>query len=115
MSSFLLGETKAELGGSEFQYVLHGVTEGRPPQIDLACREAQLQDAVLEALFKHGLVRSAHDLSEGGLAVALAESCISGNLGAEVNVEIGAASLISRCSVKANRVSCCRLQPEQSR
>ena len=39
MSSFLLGETKAELGGSEFQYVIHGVTEGRPPQIDLGSRE----------------------------------------------------------------------------
>ncbi|OAS13388.1 phosphoribosylformylglycinamidine synthase subunit PurL [Paenibacillus oryzisoli] len=80
----LLGETKAELGGSEFQYVIHGVTEGRPPELDLAT-EKRLQNAVLKAI-QEGLVASAHDLSEGGLAVALAESCISGNIGAEVNV-----------------------------
>jgi phosphoribosylformylglycinamidine synthase len=76
----LLGETKAELGGSEFQYVIHGVTEGRPPMIDLDA-EKRLQDAVLKAI-RSGLVRSAHDLSEGGLALALAEACISGGLGA---------------------------------
>ncbi len=79
----LLGETKAELGGSEFQYVLHGVTEGRPPQIDLDV-EQTLLNAVLRAI-QSGLVASAHDLSEGGLAVALAESCISGKIGAKVN------------------------------
>ncbi|GFR38549.1 phosphoribosylformylglycinamidine synthase subunit PurL [Insulibacter thermoxylanivorax] len=82
---FLLGETKAELGGSEFQYVIHGVTEGRPPQIDLAA-EKRLQEAVLRAI-QSGLVASAHDLSEGGLAVALAESCISGGIGAAVEIE----------------------------
>ncbi len=78
----LLGETKAELGGSEFQYVIHGVTEGRPPQLDLAV-EKRLQETVLKAI-QEGLVASAHDLSEGGLAVALAESCISGRVGAKV-------------------------------
>lgn len=81
---FLLGETKAELGGSEFQKVLHGVTEGRPPQIDLDT-EKKLLDSVLGAIQK-GLVASAHDLSEGGIAAALAESCISGRLGASVNI-----------------------------
>ncbi|MFC0213393.1 phosphoribosylformylglycinamidine synthase subunit PurL [Paenibacillus chartarius] len=81
----LLGETKAELGGSEFQYVVHGVTEGRPPVLDLAV-ERKLQQAVLEAI-RGGLVASAHDLSEGGLAVALAESCISGGIGATVAVD----------------------------
>jgi phosphoribosylformylglycinamidine synthase II len=81
----LLGETKAELGGSEFQYVIHGVTEGRPPQIDLAV-EKSLQDAVLAAI-RQGLVASAHDLAEGGLAVALAESCIGGKIGAKVALD----------------------------
>lgn len=81
----LLGETRVELGGSEFQYVLHGVTEGRPPVLDLAV-EKRLQRALLSAI-QSGLVASAHDLSEGGLAVALAESCISGGLGAQVNVQ----------------------------
>ncbi len=81
---FLLGETKAELGGSEFQAVVHGVVEGRPPQLDLEV-EKKLLGAVLEAI-QGGLVRSAHDLSEGGLAVALAESCISGGIGAKVDI-----------------------------
>lgn len=81
---FLLGETKAELGGSELQAIVHGVVEGRPPQLDLDV-EKKLLGAVLEAI-QSGLVRSAHDLSEGGLAVALAESCISGGIGAKVDV-----------------------------
>jgi phosphoribosylformylglycinamidine synthase len=76
---FLLGETKAEIGGSEFQYAVHGVTEGRPPAIDLAA-EKKLLDAVLGAI-RQGLVASAHDLSEGGLAAALAESCFERGLG----------------------------------
>jgi phosphoribosylformylglycinamidine synthase subunit PurL len=80
----LLGETKAEMGGSELQYVLQGKTEGRPPQIDLAV-EKRTQNAVLEAI-RAGLVASAHDLSEGGLAVAVAESCFGTGLGASVNV-----------------------------
>lgn len=84
---FLLGETKAELGGSEFQYIVHGKTEGRPPALDLVV-EKQLLDGVLGAI-QAGLVQSAHDLSEGGLAVALAESCISGKLGAEIELTSG--------------------------
>jgi phosphoribosylformylglycinamidine synthase len=78
----LVGETKAELGGSELQYVLQGAAAGRPPEINLAT-EKKVLDAVLGAIQK-GLVASAHDLSEGGIAVAVAESCISGRLGAEV-------------------------------
>lgn len=90
-SILLLGVTKAELGGSEFQYAVHGVTEGRPPALDLAT-EKKLLNAVLTSI-RGGLVRSAHDLSEGGLAVALAESCISGGIGA--NVELSANALRS--------------------
>lgn len=78
----LLGETKAEIGGSEFQYVVHGITEGRPPTIDLDV-ELRLQRALLIAI-QEGFIASAHDLSEGGLAVALAESCILGRIGAEI-------------------------------
>ncbi|AIQ27415.1 MULTISPECIES: phosphoribosylformylglycinamidine synthase subunit PurL [unclassified Paenibacillus] len=86
-SILLLGVTKAELGGSEFQYAVHGVTEGRPPELDLAT-ERKLLDAVLAAI-RSGLVRSAHDLSEGGLAGALAESCISGKTGANIELSAG--------------------------
>ncbi|WP_405106877.1 phosphoribosylformylglycinamidine synthase subunit PurL [Paenibacillus sp. FSL K6-1217] len=83
----LLGITKAELGGSEFQYAVHGLTEGRPPELDLAT-ERKLLDAVLAAI-RSGKVRSAHDLSEGGLAGALAESCISGSIGANIELSAG--------------------------
>ena len=80
----LLGDTHAELGGSEFQTVLHGVAEGRPPALDLQV-EKKLLASVLGGI-QSGLVQSAHDLSEGGFAVAIAESCISGGLGAQVNI-----------------------------
>jgi phosphoribosylformylglycinamidine synthase subunit PurL len=99
---FLLGETRAELGGSEFQYVVHGVTEGRPPVIDLAV-EKKLQDGLLAAI-QAGLVASAHDLAEGGLAVALAESCISGRLGADVNFASELRSDIALFSESQSRV-----------
>jgi phosphoribosylformylglycinamidine synthase len=98
----LLGETKAELGGSEFQKVVHGVTEGRPPQIDLDT-EKKLLDTVLGAIQK-GLVASAHDLSEGGLAAALAESCISGRIGAKVSVKTELRSDIELFSESQSRI-----------
>lgn len=98
----LLGETKAELGGSEFQYVVHGVTEGRPPQLDLQT-EKTLHKTVLGAIQK-GLVASAHDLSEGGLALALAESCISGGIGAEVNFATELRSDIALFSESQSRI-----------
>ncbi|MFC7677488.1 phosphoribosylformylglycinamidine synthase subunit PurL [Paenibacillus sp. GCM10028914] len=81
---YLLGETFAELGGSEFQAILHGVSEGRPPELNLDT-EKKLLNGVLTSI-QSGFVSSAHDVSEGGLAAALAESCISGGVGASVNL-----------------------------
>ncbi|MTI80153.1 MAG: phosphoribosylformylglycinamidine synthase subunit PurL [Firmicutes bacterium] len=79
----MVGETKVELGGSEYLSVVHGMeAKGTPPELDLEL-EQQVQQSVLEAIQK-GLVKSAHDCSEGGLAVALAECCISGGIGAEI-------------------------------
>jgi phosphoribosylformylglycinamidine synthase len=72
----LLGETREEIGGSEYLRLVHGLKKGLPPRVDLT-REKAVQDFCLWAIGE-GLVRSAHDCSEGGLAVALAESCISG-------------------------------------
>lgn len=98
----LLGETNAELGGSEFQYVIHGCTEGRPPAIDLEV-EKRLQQTVLQAI-RDGRVRSAHDLSDGGLAVALAESCITGQLGAEIDLNTDLRADIALFSESQSRV-----------
>ncbi|MBU4346881.1 MAG: phosphoribosylformylglycinamidine synthase subunit PurL [Candidatus Omnitrophica bacterium] len=71
----LLGLSKEELGGSEYLKVVHGSIKGDAPELDLHLEEA-VQRTALEAI-KKGLVSSAHDCSEGGLAVALAECCIS--------------------------------------
>jgi phosphoribosylformylglycinamidine synthase len=72
----LLGENRDELGGSEYLRAIHGLEKGRPPGIDLE-REKAVQEVSIEAIAR-GLVRSAHDISEGGLAVCAAESCILG-------------------------------------
>ncbi len=81
----LLGESLPELGGSEYLKVEHGVVAGRPPAIDLDL-EMRVQVAVREAICG-GIVRSAHDCSEGGIAIAIAECCIAGGLGADVHLE----------------------------
>jgi phosphoribosylformylglycinamidine synthase subunit PurL len=82
----LVGEIGDELGGSRFLKVCHGEKVGPPPQVDLA-HEIAVQNAVRD-LIRDGLVKSAHDCSEGGLAVALAESCFNpdGVLGANVDL-----------------------------
>jgi phosphoribosylformylglycinamidine synthase II len=71
----LLGDPTDELGGSEYLSWVHGVVAGAPPHCDLK-KERALIDALLAAI-DAGTVRSAHDCSEGGLAVALAECCMA--------------------------------------
>ncbi len=73
----LVGEIGDELGGSQYLKTVHGRKEGRPPRLDYA-RELAVQAAV-RRLIREELTRSAHDCSEGGLAVALAECCLSGS------------------------------------
>jgi phosphoribosylformylglycinamidine synthase II len=83
----LLGEPTSELGGSEYMHVIHDRVAGAPPHCDLA-KERALIEALLEAIGA-GEVRSAHDCSEGGLAVALAECAIMNRarpIGAEVDL-----------------------------
>ena len=71
----LLGETKEELGGTEYLKSVHRQVAGDAPQLDLVL-EKRLQETVLEAI-KGGFIKSAHDCAEGGLAVALAECCFA--------------------------------------
>ena len=82
-----------DLGGSRFLKVCHGRKEGLPPRLDLA-REISVQNCVRD-LIQSGLVQSAHDCSEGGLTVALAESCFNpeGLFGAEISMDTGSSSI----------------------
>jgi len=72
----LLGTSREELGGSEYLKVFHGLIRGTPPWIDLKLERA-VQQCCRKAI-ERGVVRSAHDVSEGGLAVALTECCVAG-------------------------------------
>lgn len=83
---YVIGETKEEFGGSELQKLLNGKIFGKAPSIDLTI-EAKRQEQILSAI-QAGLVSSAHDISEGGLAVAIAESTFGPTVvGADINVE----------------------------
>ncbi|MBI4259490.1 MAG: phosphoribosylformylglycinamidine synthase II, partial [Actinobacteria bacterium] len=81
---YLLGETHPELGGSEFAEVVLGKVSGRPPSLNFE-HESRLH-RLLHGLSRQDLVASAHDCSDGGLAVALAESAIAGDTGFAVTV-----------------------------
>jgi phosphoribosylformylglycinamidine synthase len=78
----LLGTTRAEFGGSAWAEVAHGHLGGRPPAVDLDA-ERRLAALVIAAA-SAGLLASAHDLSDGGLAIALAEACLHGGRGCAV-------------------------------
>lgn len=80
----LLGENKEEIGGSEYLKRIHGLKTGDAPVLDLNL-EKKVQNVCLE-LIQEGLIKSAHDCSEGGLSISIAESCIMGNLGARINI-----------------------------
>jgi phosphoribosylformylglycinamidine synthase II len=83
-SVLLLGETREELGGSLWAHVTHGQVGGRPPVADLAAEQRLAE--VLATAAAAGWLTAAHDLSDGGLAVALAESCLAGGTGCTVSL-----------------------------
>ncbi|SMO45643.1 phosphoribosylformylglycinamidine synthase subunit PurL [Gracilimonas mengyeensis] len=80
-----IGAERKGLGGSEYLKVLHGLTSGDAPEIDLDF-EVKLQEALLTAI-KLGLITAAHDISDGGLATTLAEMAIFGKKGAKISVD----------------------------
>ncbi len=88
-----VGAADARLGlaASSYLEVIHGTLTGRPPEVDLGL-EARVQ-AFLRGAINAGLVASAHDLSDGGLAVAAAECCIAAGLGARLELPAGSARL----------------------
>lgn len=78
------GDATVTLGGSEYLATIHQTIAGQPPQVDLAL-EKQVQ-AVCRSGIRQGWIHSAHDCAEGGIAIALAEACISGQRGAEIEL-----------------------------
>jgi phosphoribosylformylglycinamidine synthase II len=86
---YLLGlplASKISLGASEYLATIHNTVAGKPPLVDFDL-ERRVQKVCREGI-RNGWIRSAHDSAEGGVAIALAECCIAGNLGAEINLEI---------------------------
>jgi len=91
-SIVLLGETRAEFGGSLWAWLRHRHLGGRPPAVDLEAERALAR--LLATAAERGLIRTAHDVSDGGLAVALAECCLSGGTGCVVQPPADPASFL---------------------
>jgi phosphoribosylformylglycinamidine synthase subunit PurL len=101
----LLGETFGELGGSEYLRTIHGVVQGQPPRLDLGGERALI--TLLTRAAAAGWLQSAHDCSDGGLAVTLAECAFDTNgIGLEVDVPLpsGLSATDSLFSESASRV-----------
>ncbi|MCU0343365.1 MAG: phosphoribosylformylglycinamidine synthase subunit PurL [Ignavibacterium sp.] len=102
---YLLGEDKEELGGSEYAKVIHNKVAGESPQINLD-EEKKLQETLLN-LIRKGLIKSAHDVSEGGIVSALAECCIINQekqIGCEVKVPVKSRKDFSLFSESQSRI-----------
>ena len=90
------------IGGSEYLKTIHGIVAGRPPMLDMT-REKHVHDAVLKGIDK-GVIKSAHDCADGGLAIALAESCMQGNIGADVKLSANCAPAASLFAETQSRI-----------
>lgn len=102
---YLLGKDYEEIGGSEYLKVIHNLVTGDSPKLDLPT-EKKLHDSLLK-LIKSGIVKSAHDVSEGGIISSLAECCLinkNKQVGCEVNVEIKTSEEFSLFSESQSRV-----------
>jgi phosphoribosylformylglycinamidine synthase len=97
---YLLGTTRDEFGGSEW-HAIHGFLGGRPPAVDLV-RE-QLLAGVLADAGRRDVLDSAHDLSEGGLAQALVESCVHGDVGVRITLPEGTDPFVALFSESTGR------------
>ncbi|MBH8555441.1 phosphoribosylformylglycinamidine synthase subunit PurL [Nostocaceae cyanobacterium CENA357] len=91
---YLLGlplTSKISLGASEYLATIHGTVAGKPPRVDFDL-ERRVQKVCREGI-RGGWIHSAHDCTEGGVVITLAECCLASNLGAKINVEIAESQL----------------------
>ncbi len=87
----LIGDLRVGLGASSYLECIHNSLTGRPPEIDLE-KEKSIQSFLRQAI-NNGLIRSAHDVSDGGIAITIAECCISSDLGAHWEIPSSKARL----------------------
>ncbi len=102
---YVLGEDYEEIGGSEYLSVCHNLVKGDAPNIDLQT-EMDLQKLLLN-LIESGLIKSAHDISEGGIITALAESCVINRetpIGAKVSLPVKSRNDFTYFSESQSRV-----------
>ena len=102
---YLLGEDKEEMGGSEYLKIIHGKVKGDSPQLDLK-KEKLLHTSTL-SLISNKLIKSAHDISEGGIACCIAECCIIDEqkmIGAEVKIPVKTRDDFSLFSESQSRI-----------
>ncbi len=102
---YLLGEDKEELGGSEYLKIIHNKVAGDSPELNLNI-EKKLQDTLL-GLIRDGMIKSAHDISEGGIGAALAECCIINQdkqIGCEVEIPLKSRKDFSLFSESQSRI-----------
>ena len=110
---FLVGDGSPSLGGSEYLCVIHGLEVGRPPALDMDA-EKKLQ-AFLRDAIDQSLLQSAHDISEGGLAVALAECCIAGGIGAHLLIEYNIPVRVQTLFGEANSSAIVSVRPQDEK
>jgi phosphoribosylformylglycinamidine synthase len=80
----LVGKTKAELGGSEYHSVVHGIEGGTPPKVNE--EEIQATWELFSELYENSLVKANHDVNKGGFLITIAEMCFENNLGASLDL-----------------------------
>jgi phosphoribosylformylglycinamidine synthase len=98
---WLLGTTRDEFGGSEWAWHLHRHLGGRPPAVDLAAEQRLAE--LLHRAAEQALLCAAHDVSDGGLAQALVEGCVLGDVGARVRLSPDIDPVVALFSESAGR------------
>src|SRR5205823_11987801 len=98
----VIGAVRPELGGSEWAAVVHGLDGGMPPAADLDV--ARVTHDLVAELVRERVVAGVHDVSDGGLAVALAEMAINGGVGARVDLTVEGCTPPQRCLAELARV-----------
>jgi phosphoribosylformylglycinamidine synthase len=108
----VIGEIRPELGGSEWAAVVHGLDGGLPPTADL--ERAQAVHSLVAGLVAEHLVAGVHDLSDGGLAVALAEMAVAGEVGCKVELIFDGCSPAEACFAEPASVVVCSVDRENT-